>query len=419
MRIVILASVCARTRQRAIAELLAVPGRTVVRYDRRGMELTRYVQGRGVAAVAGWLQVLPMDGPLVNADLRDVVGRDLAVVLDLLSSASVDELILALPEGMDAAVAVAGLDAAGRGDALHSIGVAVDPGTAEDILWRPGSLSEHELAVCPVDLRTTGDFLITNLLWADTVALVSTVCSSASLPASVRGGIGRPVGLLTHVAPRARIMHLACASFAWAGYDEVEVTARTQPGSLVLPTEVESVDGVRTVLCTAARALHPERLFARLPVLTAGAVFSRGTVWTAAVPDRRLTWWGVGPEAGFDDGGAWLHPTRTPGPEVPTQRALQWRPGRGDRATALAFTGLDLDPAEHEALLAECALTEQEQAALGRGELSVDDPFGVSALAAPEQGLRDQQEGTSLHGAPGLRPSRRFRDWSARLGEGT
>lgn len=367
----VLASLCPQARSQAITELLSVAGRTVVRYERSGAELTRYAQGHGVAAVAGWLQVLPMDGPVLGSDLRDVVAEDLGRILELLGPT--DEVVLVLPEGMDAAVGVAGLEAADRLEMLHSVAVAVDPGSIEDALWRRGSLSEHGTAVCELDLRTEGDFLVTNLLWADTVALVS-----SSPPPS----IGRPIALLSHINPVARIMHLACSRFAWAGFDIREAQARTRPGALALPTELESRDGIVTVLCTATRALHPSRLAERLPEITAGVVFSRGTMWLASAPDRRLAWWGVGPEAGFEDGGAWLEGARPPGSDVPTEQALQWWPGRGDRGTTLAFTGADLDAAELAFLLAECVLDEREQEALDSGALSLPDPFGLAAAAS-------------------------------------
>ncbi|MGQ0623203.1 MAG: GTP-binding protein [Sporichthyaceae bacterium] len=351
MRVVLLASASERVRRESAAQLLAIPGRTVLRYERVGGGLVRDAQGRGVRA-AEVIEVLAHDSSLDVGDLSSLVAHDVPRALSLLDGPGVDQLVVALPAGMRLATVVAALTGAGRLAQLHAIAVAVDPGALWPALHSSprGSIgTELMLAEDYVDTNA----LIANLLWADTITLVEGVRSP--------GGIGCAVGLLTHLAPCARIMHLACRRFSWNGFDHVESSSRTRAGALSVPLELESVDGMTTAVFTAPHPLDEERVRQRLTALASRSVFSRGTVWLSSEPERRIAWWGVGSVISFADAGPWLCAQAPPGPGVPSQVALAWRPGLGDRGTSLAFTGQDLDPGALWALLTECLAQAQSQ----------------------------------------------------------
>lgn len=358
------------SRDLALADLRKDPERTLLRYDRSGWGLLRYAQGAGVRHVAEWVANLPPGGPTPTSDLRDAVGEDLQVALGLLARTASREVAIVLPEGMDLAVALAGIRAAGREADLHSLALAVEPATLEDLLCARDRLRDRGFAACVQDRRTLGEFAMANLLAADAVALVG-----VALPAADREGAG---ALLGHLAPWAE--QVATAGVARGGFDSAELAARAEPGALFVAARLESTGGVRTELFSLTRPLHSARLAERLPAICAGAVFSRGKLWLAAAPERRLGWWGVGPEVGFDDAGPWLPARVFPPLEANAGHALDWRPHLGDRGTRLAFTGREVDSDEIATLLRECALDDAEFEALGAGTLHDGDP---AQLAEP------------------------------------
>ncbi|AXB42439.1 GTP-binding protein [Amycolatopsis albispora] len=283
-----------------------------------------------------------------------LTGPDDDVVREAEHAVGSGNPVVRVPFGVDLAQV---LDRLGeeRPDAeVGYVVVALDPARLEERLWDRREIDEV----------LVGEHLIDALACADTCVLP-------------RAGDGRGEHLLSQLAPRARVHRLG-SSFEPGGYDVDEVIARCAPGAVTVPVVTES-GPFRTVLARARLPLHPARLAAAMPELAAGSVWSRGRLWIASVPRRRVVWCGVGPHVAFEDGGVWAA-DRADGEAVPAAVALDWDHRFADRGTVLAFTGDEVDEQQITALLRDCELTWAEFDSGPPGWSAYHDPMGLPEL---------------------------------------
>lgn len=353
-----------------------------------------YITRRGDAVLLDYRHTVPgtlsgraavgsetLDGWLVDVGAEGVAAAVCADLENTLATARSlvprEHVVLGLPAGMDAGFAV---DAT-RDPAIEidSVITALDPVTVEEQLWDKTPLHDLEVPAVPGDPRTGGEFLVGELLHADTYVLTGSAHPAARAERGMR--------LINHIAPQARAtsmiefervfpassLHLRPLHLGTGRYDPGEALARTKPGAVTAPVLGDDIVDFTTVVCRLTRPCHPGRLVARMPELTAGSVWSRGKLWIASVPDRKVVWWGVGAEAGFEDGGPWPTSPRS----GDTQDRLDWHPRFGAKGTVLGFTGERLDPRDFRLLLGEIALTDAE---LERGAAAwreFDDPLNL------------------------------------------
>ena len=275
------------------------------------------------------------------------------------------DVLVVLPLGVSANTVLEGC-AATSPDAMAPLGltvgmiaVAVDAAALEDQLWATETLADAHIAVAENDL-TLGDYLVGELLLADTQILADP--DDVGAEPLVAG-----VELARHIAPQSRVTAVGTGALALITrpdiadtFDELEADVRTAPGAVSVPV-ISTSALVSTHVVRVARPLHAGRLAVAMHSVAAGCVWSRGLLWVASMPARRIGWTGVGPTVSFGDAGGWI----ADGAErfrLDSLALLTWHPEHGDRGTVLAFTGRELDPAELDAALQACALTVAELA---------------------------------------------------------
>ncbi|MFC7619407.1 GTP-binding protein [Microlunatus sp. GCM10028923] len=289
-------------------------------------------------------------------------------------------LLVCLPPGVSASAVIDAVDALDLdGDPVGpgSITTAVDPASLSETLWSAATLADLGVAVGHND-QPCGEFVVEELLLCDSYVHVVDRLD----PDDRDQTLG--IELTTHIAPQSRAtmistdrrpVPLPAPVLGASRFDPVEVAWRTSPATIMIPLDHRG-DQVRTFLAQTRRPLHPARLEESFTDLAAGCVWTRGRLWIASIPERKLGWTGIGPKIGFSDCGPWLADRADrPGQSLDTEGMLNWHSRYGDRGTWLAFTGEEVDPADLEAGLARCALTDQEYALGPRGWSRYPDPL--------------------------------------------
>lgn len=381
MRVSALSGLTGREQDRALVDLSTDdPGSVVVRYTQVPLRDDLAVAGRTIVR-AGWC-VDEAEASSSSGCLSCAIVDDLTRLLPELAATpwSTDVLVV-LPPGVSAATVLDGCAAtapaalAPRSLTVGTVMVAIDVGTLEDRLWSPETLADAHVAVAEDDL-SLGEFLVSELLVCDTHILLDPAgtdtpsdADALSLDAeSVRSRARAGRELAEHIAPQARAVtvrgHARCGNLPAVTladtYDENEAEARTELGAVSVPIR-DHGELIASHVVRLERPLHPERLAVALHTVAAGVVWSRGRVWIASMPARRVGWLGVGPEISFTDAGGWL----ADGAErfrMDSLALLTWHPVHGDRGTVLAFTGRDLAVDEIESALLACELTPDELA---------------------------------------------------------
>lgn len=323
---------------------------------------------------------------LEHGCLSCTVRLDVVPTAERLAACGFDHLVLGLPPGVAAGMAVAELRRGlGRPATIDNAVLALDPADLDDHIWDRHTLFESGFTSMPQDDRTSGEFLIGEFGQVDTVMLYPGL--GAELSGDLRVGSqawGTGVELLGQLAPHAAIVASA-DDFRSGCFDDAEAAARTRPGVVRVPLNDET-GSFRTVLHKAGRPLHPGRFREALPKLAAGTHWLRGRLWIASAAKTRIAVQGIGPRVWLEGTGTWLADTAradtptaggsgTPGSDV--DAVLDWHPGYGDRGTVVAVTGRseDVDPQEIRSLLEGCQLSEAEM------ELDFgvwDDPLELS-----------------------------------------
>jgi G3E family GTPase len=333
------------------------------------------------------------DGRLVEREttvlehgcLSCTVRLDVVPTAERLAAYGFDHVVLGLPPGVAAGMAVAELrQGLSRPAVIDNAVLALDPADLDDHIWDRHTLFESGFTSMPQDDRTSGEFLIGEFGHVDTV-MVYPGLGATLTGAHPEGSASWATGmeLLVELAPHAAAVGTA-DPYRPGCFDQAETAARNRPG-VVHVAASETSGSFRTVLHKASRPLHPGRFRDALPRLAAGTHWMRGRLWIASAPATRIAVQGIGPRVWLESAGKWLAdsadvaPAGTsagkPGPDVDS--VLDWHPSHGDRGTVLAMTGRseDIDARVIRGLLDECQLTEAEM------ELDFgvwDDPLELS-----------------------------------------
>ncbi|MGF6833139.1 G3E family GTPase [Paenarthrobacter sp. TE4293] len=303
---------------------------------------------------------------LEHGCLSCTVRLDVVPTAERLASCGHDHVVLGLPPGVAAGMAVAELRGGlSRPAVIDNSVLALDPVDLDDHMWDRHTLFESGFTSMPQDERTSGEFLIGELGHVDTVMVypgLGAVLSGDPGAGSEPWMAG--VDLLGQLAPHANVVGQA-GTFRPGCFDDSEAEARNRPGVVRVPL-AETPGPFRTVLHKAGRPLHPGRFRDALPQLAIGTHWLRGRLWIASAPTRRIAVQGIGPRVWLESTGNWLadsaegiHGGKAGGD---VDAFLDWHPRHGDRGTVLALTGRseDLDPNEIRDLIDSCQLTEAE-----------------------------------------------------------
>ncbi|MFJ5954789.1 GTP-binding protein [Paenarthrobacter sp. NPDC092416] len=318
---------------------------------------------------------------LEHGCLSCTVRLDVVPTAERLAACGFDHIVLGLPPGVAAGMAVAELRRGlSRPAVIDNAVLALDPVDLDDHIWDRHTLFESGFTSMPQDDRTSGEFLIGEFGHVDTVMLHPGL--GAELSGDPRAGSEvwqQGVQLLGQLAPHAAAIG-AEGGFRSGCFDGAEAAARTRPGVVRVPLD-DAPGSFRTVLHKAGRPLHPGRFREALPRLAAGSHWLRGRLWIASAAKTRIAVQGIGPRVWLESTGTWLADAGASGIRdeagVDVDAALDWHPTFGDRGTVLAVTGRaeDVDADEIRELLDGCQLSEAEM------ELDFDawdDPLQLS-----------------------------------------
>ncbi|MEI2278786.1 GTP-binding protein [Paenarthrobacter ilicis] len=323
---------------------------------------------------------------LEHGCLSCTVRLDVVPTAERLAAAGLGHVVLGLPPGVEAGMALAelryGLSEPAR---IDNAVLAVDASELDDQIWDRHSLFESGFTSTPRDERTSGEFLIREFSQADTVMVYPGLGAGlmGEKPEGTRAWM-LGIELLGQLAPHAALV-AAADTFQPGCFDDDEAAARNRPGVVRIPVS-ESDGSFRTVLHRAERPLHPGRFRDALPQLAVGSHWLRGRLWIASAPTKRIAVQGIGPRVWLESTGTWLAdtaggttgaPAGKRGAGADPDAALDWHPSHGDRGTVLAVTGRseDIDPAEIRDLLEGCQLTAAEMT-MAAG--SWEDPLELS-----------------------------------------
>ncbi|MEV7605307.1 GTP-binding protein [Paenarthrobacter sp. NPDC089322] len=330
---------------------------------------------------------------LEHGCLSCTVRLDVVPTAERLAACGFDHVVLGLPPGVAAGMAVAELHLGlSRPAVMDNAVLALDPVDLDDHIWDRHTLFESGFTSMPQDDRTSGEFLIGEFGQVDTVMLhpgLGAVLSGNPRVGSEEWATG--VELLGQLAPHADAV-AAQDGFRPGCFDGAEAAARTKPGTVRVPVS-DSPGSFRTVLHKAGRPLHPGRFREALPRLAAGSHWLRGRLWIASAAKTRIAVQGIGPRVWLESTGTWMADaaagatslgqsgttsvSRDVKAGTDVDAVLDWHPSYGDRGTVLAVTGRadDIDPQEIRSLLEGCQLSEAEM------ELDFgvwDDPLELS-----------------------------------------
>jgi hypothetical protein len=139
---------------------------------------------------------------LEHGCLSCTVRFDLAPALLRLAAAGETRAIVGLPPGTTAENAIDGLRAVAPGVfTVDTVALAARPEDIEDQLWDHHTLFGSGYTAVPEDSRTPGEFLMGELLFADTILTTSSELIPDDAALSARG-----LQLLRELAPHARLV---------------------------------------------------------------------------------------------------------------------------------------------------------------------------------------------------------------------
>lgn len=203
----------------------------------------------------------------------------------------------------------------------------------EDDLWSSETLSTRGITGSCADGRTPGEFVITDLNYADTAIVTRhpLECESSDHEHTIE--------LLQHIAPHLTVISVEQEEAAECGRHSIDAAqARARPGYLhVAENTLLGGEGeFSTAVITTSQLIDSQRLVQVLPKIVEGAVRVRGYVWLDSHQDDRVTVEGIGPVVRLQTYETWNG-------QLP--------------ATRIAFTGKDIDTAELQQLIKTCTIT--------------------------------------------------------------
>ncbi|PFG43343.1 G3E family GTPase [Isoptericola jiangsuensis] len=247
--------------------------------------------------------------PLEHTCLSCCVREDAVPTLRRLAAdGRWDDIVLALPTTAEPLPVVRALGAeTSPGGALIGCRLAttfavVDLDTLEDDLLGATLCGERGLALAADDERSVGEALAAQLEQVDLVVTTGDAATGSGLVDRLRGRGTR----------RLEPLHaLRAADLAAGRHDAVAAERRAHPlaaRTAAAPgTPARPDDRSWTLVLTAARPLHPERLLARVEDLGTGPLRARGVFRVANRPDSACLWDGAGGQTFLADLGPWEH----------------------------------------------------------------------------------------------------------------
>lgn len=349
MTLILVTSLEAHARDKALDAMVRTwPHATVIRHDLlEGERVLRRIS-------KSFLTLERSEIPLEHGCLTCTVRLDVVpTVMRLLDEVSGD-MIIGLPPSVSAAMAMELLEPRllSRGIVVNSICLAVDPAALEDQMWDSRTLWQAGLSSVRGDDRTSGEFLVHEIAYADTALLVEGLFAhlfEAQAPGCQSGGelFQRGTRLLGHLGPHLKVLHperdiilgshLAAAARrrAAAGNPCVDSTGHAAKESRTSAVEKDFT----TVELRAERPLHPARLLDAMHHLAEGCIWLRGTLWIANSPSLKMVFGGAGPFVWIEGRGLW---------KTETAR------------THLALTSDSNNESELTEMLRQCELTDAE-----------------------------------------------------------
>lgn len=297
-----------------------------------------------------------VDLPLVDCCLLCTVRDDVEPVVAQLARQRIAAVLVALPACLSLSSLLGCLDDL-PGVCVDTVTTLVDAPLLLALVSGSDLLSDRGLAAAPTDGRSTPELICTQLEQADIIGVAGLDRLSTTRARTTEA-------LLAHLAPLARRVVLGPDG---ASCDEL--LADPVPDSLpgrghrigerdllaVLAADLCPPScGVQTIRWRAEQPLHPVRLQAALPEIVTSCVRGRGVLLVAGRTDRDIRWSSAGTFVTLGDGRAW----------------------RGDPASDLLLTGVELPADRIRTLLTSCLATPAELAR------PFADPFADSLGAA-------------------------------------
>lgn len=360
------------------------PGVVVLHHDLRDL-------GRGVVhrrlrdAGRDERTVLELAHGCVSCTIREDVLPTLAAL-----AGTVDRVVLHLdprlePEPVCWALGAVVFEPPGGGEActatdlvdLRGVVAVLDPGHWLDDATGDATLPERGLSTLPDDERTVAQLAVGQAEFADVLVLTHAVGP---------GGADRTAAVLGRLCPTAPRLLAGRADHRVFCDGLDPASRRGVPGGVHDPLlrgtpPLDADSGVRTLLFSARRPFHPDRLHDAIDSLLDGVVRARGRVWLATRPDAVLWVESAGGGMRIGHAGDWLagadeQAWTEAGDQRRALAALAWHPRWGDRAQDLVAICHDADPDEIDAALRSALLTDAEIAAGEDAWAALPDPFG-------------------------------------------
>lgn len=392
--LVLITGLASRPAERLALAFRATPGTAVVTYNLR--EVTQgVVRRRLMMGAHDQVNVLELAHGCVSCTLREDL---LPILRTLAQRPEVQRIAVRLDEAMEPEPVCHAIEHFLVGDVpasdlvrLEGIFAVIDLERWFDEATGDALLEERDLIASPEDERTLAQVALSQVEFADVLVL------AGAAPDAWTGE--RTTAVLDRVAagiPRIPLDGLD-ASTALA---TVPATARrgelTDPHGPLLRGEppLTTDCGVSTILYSARRPFHPERLHEALDVLLDGVVRTRGRAWVASQPGAALWLESAGGGMGIGHAGPWLAADDGPGwDDVPAERralaSLRWDPRFGDRAQELVIVAHRATSDEIVAELDAALLTDEELASGEPMWATYPDPFGAWHQEPCEDSVND------------------------------
>ncbi|MBW0105418.1 GTP-binding protein, partial [Pseudonocardia sp. KRD-291] len=177
---------------------------------------------------------------------------------------------------------------------LRGVVTVLDPTRWLEDASGDDTLPERGLSTLPDDERTVAQVAVGQAEFADLIVTVSPSVSRSGLPSDPPAAdawelarTGAVLDRLSPLAPRLRLAEVDDRVFC---ADLPAGARRGVPGGVHDPLlhgapPLDADAGVRTLVFTARRPFHPDRLHDAIDHLLTGVVRSRGRIWLATRPD--------------------------------------------------------------------------------------------------------------------------------------
>lgn len=376
----LIAGVCTTAAAELADVFRARPGTAVVHHDLR--QITEGVVRRRLSlGTRDEVSVLELAHGCVSCTLREDL---LPLVRRLAARPGVRRIVVRLDEALEPEPVWHTFETVPVGDRpvtdaveLDGVFTVLDRATWFGDATGDVTVAGHGLRAGPDNDRTLAQLVLAQVEFADVL-----VCAGAPDPWT----FARTDAVLDRLAAGAPRLPLRGLDVDHA-FAAIPASSRrgelTDPHGRLLRGEppLDRDAGVSTLLFSARRPFHPERLHTALDVLLDGVVRTRGRVWVASQPDAALWLESAGSGLSIEHAGPWLASPDGPAWEnVSHERraaaSLRWDPRFGDRAQELMILTHRASSNEIAAALNHALLTDAELAAGPTQWATYHDPFG-------------------------------------------